>query len=759
MDRREFLKSSAIGAGILPLLTWETAKAFSLDAELIPEEIELPPENAEVYNLTCQYCMVQCGYKAYAWEPGKGKRPEGSYTSPLSGEWIHPYFINRVIKDGKEVFVAIVPDKDCVVNMGDHSVRGGGNATTLYTQRSPNVALKRLHYPMLRPRGKNSPLVRVSWDEAAEFIAERFIKIRNQYGPDALGLVFGDWLWTLPTYAILKFWFKGLGSSSYAGNGWFFDEESAGISAAFGSGTRSFTVEDFEITKLLVTAGTNLQANGSVWWHRFYLKNLSAGKAKHIDIDPRRTLQAQMAEKHGGLHLQIKPGTDPILAGALIRIVLERNAYDKEFVNKYVVGFDKVIETVKDPKFSLDNASRITGIPKDKILKAAQLMIENKGQSMFLHEKGIIHQMAAFEAQHAYAVLGIILGNVGKPGACVSRAGGHPKGTFAWPEEPPSRSQNLNIYEALEKGKIKALWAYGCNIFKQLPSLTKFKPLMESTFLVVSDRIHTEMDGAADVILPAATWGETDLILASEDRRVRIIQRFMDPPGEAKPDWEHVVLVAKKMGLSGFDWKTPKDVWDEIRTQNDWIKEMDWESLLKAGTNGLRYPMIKGRSPSRLYSDEMESIMGTRFFTKDSKIHVEKITVLKDFDPKKYEWGEVSPRYPLMAIDFRLNELWNTGYTYWDTPGAYERTPDAFILINPVDAKARGIRTGQWVVLESPYGKCKGVARVSDEVLPGVVGIPALFPKPEQEFNYATRPTPTTDGSVDTMVACEIYPV
>lgn len=612
---------------------------------------------------------------------------------------------------------------------------------------------------MARLRGKDSPLVRVSWDEAAEIIAEKFTKIKEEYGPDALGMIFGDWLYTLSTYAILKFWFKGLGSSSYAGNGWFYDEESSGISAAFGDGTRSFTVEDFELTKLLVTAGTNLQANGSVWYHRFYLNNLSQGKAKHIDIDPRRTYQAYLAEKHGGLHLQVKPGTDPILAGALIRIVVERDAYDKEFVKKYVTGFEKVLEVVKLPKFSLRNASRITGIPAKKILRAAELMIENKGRSMFLNEKGIIHQMAAFEAQHAYAVLGIILGNVGKPGACVSRSGGHPKGTFAWPEEPPSRAENKNIYEALEKGKIKALWAYGCNIFKQMPCQTKYRPLMAKTFLIVSDRIHTEMDEAADVILPAATWGETGYILAREDRRVRIIQKFMDPPGEAKPDWEHVVLIAKKMGIEGFDWRTPKDVWDKIRQHNDWIKEMEWEKLLEAGTNGLRYPMVTGRSPTRLYSDEMEEIMGKRFFTKDNKIHVEKIEVLKNFDPKKYELGEVSERYPLIAIDFRLNELWNTGYTYWDKPGVYERTMDAYLMINPKDAKKRGIKDGDWVVIESRYGKCKAVARVTRDVKPGVVAMPALFPKEEQEFNFVTRPTPTTAGSVDTMVAVEVYKV
>jgi len=759
MDRREFLKASAISASLLPLVKLDEAHAFSLSAEEVPSEVELPPKDSEVYTTTCQYCMVQCGYKVYVWERGKGTKPSGSYTTALSGEWINPLFVSPAVKDGNKVYIAVVPDKECVVNKGDHSVRGGSNAQTLYTEERPHIVQKRIKYPMVRLKGKDSPLVRVSWDEAVAFVAENFEKIRKEHGPDALGMIFGDWLYTLSTYAILKFWFKGLGSSSYAGNGWFFDEESQGISVAFGSGTRSFTVEDFELTKLLVTAGTNLQANGSVWYHRFFLNNLSQGKAKHIDIDPRRTVQAQMAEKYGGLHLQIRPGTDPILAGALIRIVIEKDAYDKEFVKKYVSGFDNVVETVKLPKFSLEKASETTGIPKEKILKAAQLMIENKGKSMFLHEKGLIHQMCAFEAQHAYAVLGIILGNVGKPGACTSRAGGHPKGTFAWPDEPPSRKDNLDIYKALDKGKIKALWAFGCNIFKQMPSLTKYKPLMAKTFFVVSDRIHTEMDEAADVILPAATWGEADYILASEDRRVRILQKFMDPPGEAKPDWEHVVLIAKKMGIGGFNWKTPQEVWDEIRSQNDWIKEMSWEKLLQAGTNGLRYPMVNGKSPDRLYSDEMEALMGKRFFTKDNKIHVERIEVLKDFDPKKYEWGEVDEKYPLMAIDFRLNELWNTGYTYWDKPGVYERTIDAYLMINPADAKERGIKTGDWVVLVSRYGKCKAVARVTDAVKPGVVAMPALFPKPEQEFNYITRPTPTTDGSVDTMVAVEVYKV
>jgi len=110
--------------------------------------------------------------------------------------------------------------------------------------------------------------------------------------------------------------------------------------------TRSFTVQDFELTKLLVTAGTNLEANGSVWYHRFYFKNMRPGNAKHIEIDPRRTYQAKLAEEHGGLHLQIRPGTDAILAAALMRLIIEKDAYDKEFVSQHVTGFDVLKEIV-----------------------------------------------------------------------------------------------------------------------------------------------------------------------------------------------------------------------------------------------------------------------------------------------------------------------------------------------------------------------------------------------------------------------------
>ena len=748
--RREFLKKALAGSVSAPaaaLLGARGAEAASHGGACL----ELPSETAETFNATCQYCMVQCGYKVRVWEKGTGIKPEGSYTGALSGEWYSPSFVTEAEKGGKPVYIAVIPDADCVVNQGDHSVRGGTNAQTLFSKNLPS-AKRRLLYPMVRKGGKGSPLVRVSWDEAIDFTANNLARLAGEHGPDSLSLVWGDWLYNLPTYAMLKLWFTGIGS--------FFDEESAGISAAFGTGTRSFTEEDFDITKLLVTVGTNLEANGSVWYHRFYINNMSGGNAKHIEIDPRRTYQALLAEQNGGLHLQVRPGSDAILLAAMIREILQRDAYDKEFVKQYVVGFDKLREVVGDERFSLSAAARETWVPEEKIRRAIDMLIAARGQTMLLNEKGIMHQMAAFEAQHALAALGAIMGNVGKPGACTSRAGGHPGGSLVWPSEPASRKNNDYMYKRLEDGGVKATWAFGCNIAKQLPSLTKYWPMMQKTFLVVQDRIHTDMDDYADVLLPAATWGETDTLLTSVTRRLRITQQFMEPPGEARPDWWIVAQVATKMGYTGYDWKSPKDVWDEMRVQNGDIKDITWEMLNDAGTNGVRFPYINGKAAERFFSDEYAALHGKRFPTKDGKARVEKIEALKNFSVGKYEWAEINKDYPLMAIDFRLNELWNTGYTYWEKPTVNARTPDAFLMIHPDDAKPRGIKSGDAVQLRSPYGQCQGVARVTKDIVKGVVAIPALFPKKGQEFNYATRPhVSPINGDFDTMVAADVAKV
>jgi len=757
-NRREMFKDlaalSTVGAGAALLSSCgkdESGIAESVDTDYV----ELPPENAKTFTTTCQYCKVQCGYKVKVWEQGTGRKPAGSYAAALSGDWVSPAFVASAEQEGKPVYIAIIPDKDCVVNKGDYSVRGGTMAQTLFAKGRPS-AEKRLTQPMIRKGGKNSPLTPVSWDEAIDFTVENIKRIRDEHGPDALGMAWGDWLFSLPTHAMLKLWFEGLGSSSYMGNGWCFNEESAGISHALGSGTRSFTVEDFELTELMVSAGTNQLSNGSVWYHRFHYNNVDA---KQIVIDPYRTTQARHAEERGGLHLKIVPGTDAILATAIMQEIIRQDGYDKEYVGRYVRGFDVLLKVAAMPQFSLENAAKTTGIPAEKIKAAADMMMAHKGKTMILHEKGILHQMAAFEHQFAFTALGVILGNLGKPGATSSRAGGHPGGVWYWPPEPASREHNKDLLKALREGKIKLLWTLATNVLKQITNLNVHKPLIESTFFIVQDRIRTEMNDAADVVFPAATWGEINGVASTEDRRLRLQQKFMDPPGEARPDWEILADVAKKLGCEGFDWKSDEEVWDEIRSKCPDIQDIDWNMLREAGTDGVKWPRAGGKGIVRLFSDQAEELLGKRFYTEDDKIHLEEMELVGKLDLDTFEWGEVNEDYPLMAFDFRINGLWNSGYTYWDSDEVSQRVSDAFVLVHPEDAQKRGIKDGAMVTIRSAQGECKAVARVTTDVIQGNVGVTALFPKEGQEFNYVTRSEISPiNGEADTMVAVDVAP-
>lgn len=746
IGRREFFGVGiAGGLGAITVANPAAATGNGEDACL-----ELPPENAETFTTTCQYCMAQCGYKVSVWERGTGRTPDGEYAGAL-GEWISPTMIAPAEKGGEDVYIAVVPDQDCEVNLGGFSVRGGTNAQTLFSKNLPSSET-RLTQPMIRQNGE---LVEVSWEEAFAFTAENLMRISAENGPDSLGLIWGDWLYSLPAHAMLKLWFTAIGSSSHAGNGWYFDEQSSGVSRALGSGTRSFTEEDFEQTDLLVTAGTNVRDNGTIWYNRMLQNN---GGARQIVFDPRRTAMARDAEADGGVHLMLRPGTDYILATAIIQEILRRDAWDKEFVDTWVTGFEELREVAMRDRFSLANASRATGVPVENIQRAVDLLIGAKGRTMVLNEKGILHQMAAFENQHAVSVMGLIMGNVGKPGACVSRAGGHPGGTWSWPEEPESRGENLDIFQSLRDGNTKALWAFGNNVYKQIPDLETHRPLIADTFFIVQNRIRTEMNEDADVVFPAATWGETNTVLTSMTRRVRLQQKFMDPPGEARPDWQIVAGVAKAMGYDGFDWQSDREVWDEVRAGSGDIRDVTWDLLTERGTNGVRWPFIDGEDgPTRFYGEEMEARMGRRFFQDDNKVHVEDMVAVGELAENAFEWEEVDSDFPLMAFDFRLNELWNTGYTYWDKPEVSARHEDAELWIHPDDADPRGISNGDMVQISSRQGSCEAVALVTEDVIAGSVGIPALFPKAGQEFNAITRATASPiNGDFDTMVAAQV---
>ena len=755
VSRRDLLKISAAGAAGACLTNGMPAFAADKFPGAKPAEfVELPPKDAETYDTACRYCHVMCGYKVYIWPKGTGRKPDSENFYPVEkmrGDWPNSIFTIETKKNGKDVNIMVVPDSKDVASGSNYSVRGAFNAQSLYSEKLPTKI--RLKKPMIRPNGKGSPLTEVSWDEAFDFCASNLKTIIEKNGPDAVGAVYGDWGYMQNTHAFLKWLFTGIKSSTLAGNGYlFWGDESAGLADVVGGGTRSFTVEDFTKTKCIFCAGKNLKDTGSSWYYNALTTGgMSKGDIKMIYVDPRRTQMAEDAEKSGGLFLQINPGTDAILGASLMHVIVKEELYDKEFVAKHTTGFETLKKTVSDNWFAPENAAKITGIPAKKIRAAAEMLSKYKGQTMVLFEKGIMHQVIGYENEVSYSAMGIILGNAGKPGACTSRAGGHPRGTWADPPAPNGASTMRSVCEKIDKGEVKALWAFITNLYVQFPNQKKYRPQYEKMFLIVNEIYPTETTEHADVVFPASTWGEWNTIQASEDRRLHIQQGFMDAPGDAKPDWWIVAQLAKRMGLSGFDWKNEQEIFEECsaQTKGDFtsdISEISWKDLIKSGTNGIQFPYKNGKSISRLYSPETEQAMGRRFKHKDGKAHLEPVKVLADLDPYNHPLRDkLNGDYPLWMIMHRANENWNSGYNFYSngknvplTPNLYERISEQPVSINPTDAKTFGVKTGDWVNVTSRNGSFKGVIKVENVCAPGVIDVISLYPKGESTPNFAT---------------------
>jgi arsenite oxidase large subunit len=756
VSRRDVLKISAAGAAGACVMT-NGMPAFA--AEKFPEAkasefAELPPKNAETYDTACRYCHVMCGYKVYIWPKGKGRRPEKERFYPVEkmrGDWPNSVFTIEAKKGGKDVNIMVVPDHKDTASKSNYSVRGAYNAQSLYSEKLPTKI--RLKKPMIRPNGKNSPLTEVSWEAALSFCANNLQKIIDKHGPDSVGVVYGDWGYLQNSYAILNWLFKGVKSSTLAGNGYlFWGDESWGLADVVGSGTRSFTVEDYDQSKLLFMAGKNMKDTGSSWYYRALTSGgLNNGDMKMIFVDPRRVQMADDAERSGGLFLQINPGTDAILGASIMHVLVKNDMYDKDFVAKHTTSFSTLKKTVMNKRFAPENAAKVTGVPANKIKAAAELLSRYKGQTMVQFEKGIMHQVIGYENEVAYSAMGILLGNAGKPGACTSRAGGHPRGTWADPSVPNKASSMRSICDKIDKGEVKALWGYITNLHVQLPNQKKYRPKMNDTFLISSEIYPTETTEQADVVFPAATWGEWGTIQASEDRRIHLQQGFMEAPGDAKPDWWVVSQLAKKMGMSGFDWNHEKDIYEEVRAKTKGsstgdISEISWDDLMKAGTSGIQFPKKNRKSIARLYSPEFEKAMGGRFATSDGKAHLAPVKALAKLDPYNHPLRDkVNSKYPLWMVMHRANENWNTGYNFYNngkdvplTPNLYERISEQPVSINPADAKSLGVKTGDWVKVNSRNGSLKGVIKVEDVCAPGVIDVIALYPKRESTPNMVT---------------------
>jgi arsenite oxidase large subunit len=813
IDRRSFLAARS--------------PSIDLGAKDIPaDQVSIPPPTAKVFPTACDYCIVGCGYKAYVWpldEAGGSKADQNAFRAdfpvdPASGQWVSPNMHNIVQVGGKPHHVVILPDGESAVNRkGNHSIRGGNLGLKVYNPKTPTG--DRLQAPLLRVRNMLMP---IPWDDALAIVAEVSKHVIGRYGEAGWGIKCYSYQFWENTYAITKLAFGAVKTPCFAEH----DKPTAtndatGVDDAGVDGF-SASYEDWAAADVLYVSGVDPYENQTV----LFTEWIAPGGARIIFVNPRRSPTAAYAERTGGLHLQVWPGTDSVLNNAIARVILEEKWEDAEWIRRKTASraeiekenaaanwrrrqFGLTFEEyrqwlVGDDTYRLDNAARITHVPAERIRRAAELLARPLGgvrpRASFMLEKGNYWSFN-FPNSGSLSALGLTCGAGSRPGRVISRAGGHQRGYMgaaAYPmDKSPARSVHatsdapgagrmpLNFDEWAMKGHLKLAWiigttwinamAAGQSLRDRLGALTRRHSVQVDGFtrervietlkarvdhggmvLVQQEIYANDLTEYADLVLPAATWGEEDFTRAQGERRLRIYSKFYDAPGDVRPDWWIVAQVAQRMGFAGFGWRDSNAVFEEAAARSkggpyDYVALVDLarqqgkrahEALRELSTTGLQLPArIEGGKlvgTTRLH-DESAPVGRPAIVTGFKTASGKAIFMRGDWNLARPLFERFAPRGDeLWVLNGRINEIWQSMYDDLRKPYIRQRYPANFLFISERDARARGIESGDLVGVENDdvvnqlgevtKGSVTLIAYVTDEVAPGVTYTYAFYP-------------------------------
>jgi formate dehydrogenase (NADP+) alpha subunit len=510
----------------------------------------------------------------------------------------------------------------------------------------------------------------------------------------------------------------------------------AGLAITFGSGAMTNSIGDIGQAACILDIGTNTTSAHPVIGME--VKQAVRRGAKLIVVNPR---EIQLV-RQSNLWLRVRPGTDVALIMGMIRLILEEGLEDQAFIAERCENFEALKESLKE--FPLDKVAEITSLPEAQIREAARLYATAKPAAI-LYTLGITEHTHGTDAVMALANLAMITGNIGKPGAGVNPLRGQNNvqgacdmgalpGTFPGyqaVDNPAIRKKfeaawgcNLNpqpgmtlteMYNAAYHQQLKAIYLIGEDPVLSEPDMNHtLKALNNLDFFIVQDIFLTETAKLAHVVLPAASFAADGGTFTNTERRVQRVRKAILPPGEAKPDWEIVCRIARRMGKSGFDYTHAYQIWDEMARLTPILAGISYERLEKGG---LQWPCPTPEHPGT-------PILHTRTFTRGKG----------RFVPLSYRPSAELPdeEYPLILTSERSLFHYHTGTMTRRVPGLNKLRGEELVEINPEDASSLGIADGDWVKVRSRRGEVTSKARVTTDSPAGVVCM---------TFHFAESPT------------------
>ena len=715
LSRRDFIKYSAVMA------------AFSL---LDPTRATAAPEQGPQTWVkgVCRYCGTGCG-------------------------------VMVGVRDGKVVMVKGDPNNH---NKGLLCLKG---ALLPAVVNAPD----RLTRPLVRKNGQLTP---ASWDEALTLTAARFKEVLEKNGPKAVAFYGSGQALTEESYLANKIFKAGLRSNNVDGNPRLCMASAVGgYVTTFGKDEPMGCYEDMDAATCFFIIGSNTSECHPVLFRRLAARKQADPNVKVIVVDPRLTNTARIAD----LYLPIVPGTDLALLNAMAHVIINEEMDDPRFHGKYTV-FRQMVDGKPEERtfdeyrafvaqYPPEKAAEITGVPAASIVAAAKLFASSSA-TMSLWCMGLNQRIQGVWANNLVHNLHLLTGKICKPGSTSFSLTGQPNacggvrdtGSLAhllpggrniankaqrnemekiWdiPQDSIAPEPGLfttAMFGALGDG-VKAMLVLCTNPAQSLPNVRKYAANLrkDTKFLAVIEAFgDAETLKYADVIFPAAFWCERDGVYGCGERRYALIEKAVEPPGEARPGVNILVDLALRMGVDPklVPFKNASEVWDEWREVSSHsaynFKGMTRERLRK--TSGLLWPCPTEDHP------------GTRIRYargEDPNIppdHPDKFVFYGNPGGKAIMWlrphkpaaEPPDAAYPFVLTTGRVIDQWHTGTMTGKVPEIHKAFPTAFVEVNQEDAKRLGVANGDTVRVETRRGSVDLPARVGEICRPGLVFAP-----------------------------------
>jgi ferredoxin-nitrate reductase len=675
------------------------------------------------FRTTCCYCGVGCGIVVHKDRNGK---------LHVEGDKEHPVNRGMLCSKGMNLHYTVMDKSD------------------------------RLLYPQMR-YNKQMQRQRVSWETALERTAAVFKTLIQKYGPESVAFYASGQCLTEEYYVLNKLVKGFIGSNNIDTNSRLcMSSAVAAYKMSLGEDSVPVCYDDIELADCIFVAGAN-----PAWCHPIIWRRVEATKAKnpHLKIivsDPRKTQTASYAN----VHLQLKPGTDIVLHHAIGRALIENGDIDVAFIKEHTEGFENYRDKVMQR--TIEEAAIICDVPEKAIREAANYIGAANG-FITMWTMGLNQSVVGVNKNLSLINLNLITGHIGKPGSGPfsltgqpNAMGGREVGGLAnllpahrnlaneedrkfvqsfWKSKPISAKPGYTateMFEALNDGRLKAIWIMGTNPLVSLPDVRRAEEALRKAKFVVVQEVSSKAETLkyADVILPAATWAEKEGTMTNAERRITYLNKIVDAPGEAIPDAEILCRFARQMGFDGFDFNDFSEIYAEhcrlTEGTNIDISGLSYETLKEKRSVQWPYKAVRqkveGERQNYKVQSEEEYFGTPRLFTDKIFYTRSKKAIIHAVDDGNQS-ESTTKDLPLILTTGRIRDQWHTMTKTGKVSRLKQHIANAFLEIHPEDAFARHIKENDLVDVTNRRGAVRVKAKLSNEIKKGVVFLPMHWGK------------------------------